>query len=204
MRLQPIENPRNLLARFAYWVSRQKFGKVMMPLKVVYARNAGLMWPSYQIEKTIEGRLSLDATLTTLIKVYLSMLNGCAFCKDIGLAQAVRKRLGSEKFRDLERFRESAAFTDLEKAALAFVEEANARTVTDSTFADLRHYFSEAEIVEITWVQAAEAYYNAISIPLGIESDGLHEMAERQRSGVKYCAPGWWRCRTNRFNGRCA
>ena len=114
------------------------------------------------------------------------MLNGCAFCKDIGLAQAVQKRLGTEKFRDLERFQESAAFTNREKAALAFVEEANAKRVADSTFTILRHHFNETEIVEITWVQAAEAYYNAMSIPLGIESDGLQELAENQRSGVKH------------------
>ena len=184
MRLEPIENPRGLLLKIAYWMSKRRFGKVLMPLKVVYARNPGLMWASNQIEKTMEGRLSLDATLTTLIKVYLSMLNGCAFCKDIALAQAVQKRLGTEKFRDLERFRESAAFTDREKAALAFVEEANAKRVTDSTFSVLKRHFDENEIVEITWVQAAEAYYNAMSIPLAIESDGLQSLAENQETGV--------------------
>lgn len=184
MRLEPIENPRGLLLKIAYWMSKRRFGKVLMPLKVVYARNPGLMWASNQIEKTMEGRLSLDATLTTLIKVYLSMLNGCAFCKDIALAQAVQKRLGTEKFRDLERFRESAAFTDREKAALAFVEEANAKRVTDSTFSILKRHFDETEIVEITWVQAAETYYNAMSIPLAIESDGLQSLAENQETGV--------------------
>ncbi len=180
MRLQPIEAPRSLLTRIAFWMSKRQFGKVLMPLKVIYARNPGLMWASYQIEKTMKGRLSLDAGLTTLIKVHLSMLNGCAFCKDIALAQAVQKRLGMEKFGDLERFRESAAFTDREKAALAFVEEANSKKVTDSTFSDLRRHFNETEIVEITWVQAAESYYNAMSIPLGIESDGLESLAENR------------------------
>ena len=155
-----------------------------MPLKVVYVRNPKLMWTSYQIDKTMEGSLSLDAMLIALIKVYLSMLNGCPFCKDIGLALAVQKRLGSEKFRDLECFRESAAFTDREKAALAFVEEANARKVTDSTFTILRLHFNETEIVEITWVAAAEAYYNAMSITLGIESDGLQKLAEN-KTGVR-------------------
>ena len=184
MRLKPIENPRNLLVRLAYWMSKRRFGKVLMPLKVAYARSPGLMWAAYQIERTMDGRLSLDASLTTLIKVHVSMRNGCAFCKDIALAQVVQQRLGTDKFRDLESYRESAAFTDREKAALAFVEEANARNVTDSTFSTLRCYFSEAEIVEITWVQAAEAYYNAMSIPLAIESDGLQELAKSRSSGA--------------------
>ncbi len=178
MRLQPIETPRSLLARIAFWMSKRMFGKVMMPLKVIYARNPGLMWTSYQIEKTMKGRLSLDVGLITLIKVRVSMLNGCAFCQDIALAQAVQKRLGMERFRDLEDFRDSSAFSDREKAALAYVEEAHAKRVADATFAELRRRFTDTEVVEITWVQAAEAYYNAMSVPLSIESDGLQNLAE--------------------------
>lgn len=178
MRVPPIENPPSVLAKFAYWISKRLFGKVIMPLKVVYARNPGLMWTGHQIEKTMERRLHLEPTLTTLVKVYLSMLNGCAFCKDIALAQAVQKQLGRDKFRDLARFRDSTAFTDREKAALAYVEEANAKHVTDDTFATLARHFNDVEVVELTWVQAAEAYYNALSVPLAIESDGLEQLAE--------------------------
>ncbi len=102
MRLEPIEKPRSLLAKIAYWMSKRQFGKIPMPLKVVYARNPRPMWASYQVEKTMNGRLSLDPILTTLIKVHLSMLNGCAFCKDIALAQAVQKRLGMENSETLD------------------------------------------------------------------------------------------------------
>ncbi len=185
MRLKPIENPRSLLAKLAYWMSKRQFGTVMMPLKVVYARNPGLMWASYQIEKTMERRLSVDPSLVVQIKVYLSILNGCAFCKDIALAQAVQKRLGIEKFCDLERFRESTAFTAREKTALAYVEEANAKRVANATFADLQRHFSDTEIVEITWIQAADAYYLAMSIPLDIESDGLQDLAESSGTEAK-------------------
>ncbi|MFQ5547662.1 MAG: carboxymuconolactone decarboxylase family protein [Woeseia sp.] len=183
MRLDPIENPGNIMSRIAYWISRRRFGKVITPLKVVYARSPGLMWVSQQIEKTMGGRLSLDTTLVTLIKAHLSMLNGCGFCEDIALAMAVQKRLGLDKFRHLDRFRESGAFTEREKAALSYVEEANSGEVRDSTFDNLRRHFDEREIVEITWVQAAEAYYNALSIPLEIGSDGLQSLAANSAAG---------------------
>ena len=68
MRLEPIENPRGLLLKIAYWMSKRRFGKVLMPLKVVYARNPGLMWASNQIEKTMEGRLRDPAGLTAEIR----------------------------------------------------------------------------------------------------------------------------------------
>ena len=35
MRVQPVEKPRGLVNRIAYWMSRRQLGKVMTPLKVV-------------------------------------------------------------------------------------------------------------------------------------------------------------------------
>ncbi len=39
-------------------------------------------------------------------------------------------------------------------------------------------HFSEREIVEITWVNALENYYNLLNLPLEIESDGFCAIAE--------------------------
>ncbi len=65
MRLKPIENPRKLLAKIAYWMSKRKFGKVLMPLKVVYARNPGLMWAylssNWVFSDSVNPRLSVEA-----------------------------------------------------------------------------------------------------------------------------------------------
>jgi alkylhydroperoxidase family enzyme len=40
--------------------------------------------------------------------------------------------------------------------------------VSDATFASLRKQFNDREIVEITWLNALENYYNLINIPLEI------------------------------------
>ena len=47
-----------------------------------------------------------------------------------------------------------------------------------ATFEALRRHFSEREIVEITWVNAVENYYNLINLPLGIESDGFCSLVQ--------------------------
>ena len=39
--------------------------------------------------------------------------------------------------------------------------------------------FSERELVELTWVQASETYFNVQAHPLGIPSDGLAAIARR-------------------------
>lgn len=48
-----------------------------------------------------------------------------------------------------------------------------AKTVSDETFEDLKKYFTEQEIVEITWINASENYFNLMAKPLGLTSDEL-------------------------------
>ena len=76
------------------------------------------------------------------------------------------------------RFRDSDLFSDREKAALAWTEEVTRhRNASDATFAELRKHFDERAIVELTWLNAVGNYYNLMAVPLGIESDGLMDMA---------------------------
>ena len=176
MRLSPIERPASALMRLAYRISRRQYGKVLAPLKVIYARKPRLLTISALIQRTLEKGLSLDPSLRLLVQAQAARLNGCTFCQDLALAEAVRRRLGAERFRDLADYRASPAFTERERAVLAFAEEATLRRqVSDETFAALRAHLSEKEIVEVVWVNAAENYFNLMAAVLRIESDGLAE-----------------------------
>ena len=183
MRLKPIENPGNILVKLAFWWSRKEFGKVIMPMKVIYARKPKLMFLANKIYQFQERNVSLEPSLRLLIQTQVSMLNGCGFCNDISLAQAVQKELGAEKFfalgDDVET--KTKAFTEKEQAVIAFVNEyAKNRRVSDETFEKLSQFFSETEIVEIVAMNAIEQYFNAFAVPFGIESDGLRRMAENR------------------------
>jgi alkylhydroperoxidase family enzyme len=73
---------------------------------------------------------------------------------DIGRAIAIREQWGMEKFDALVDYRTSPLFSERERAALAFAEQATLhKRVSDATFEKLRKHFSEREIVEITWLQ---------------------------------------------------
>lgn len=182
MRLEPIEKPVGLWMRVAYWMTRRKLGKVITPMKVVYARMPGVLRLANEMQKFEMKGIRLDPALHFLIATFVSQINGCSFCIDIARAMAVRKHLGTAKFNALADYRTSAAFSDRERAALAYVEEATRqRQVSDATFAALRTHFSEPEIVEITWLNAIHNYYNLINVPLEIEADGLTAIAEGQR-----------------------
>jgi AhpD family alkylhydroperoxidase len=133
LQIPPIERPRGLLMRFVYWLSRRQFGKVITPLKVIYACKPRLVFIARQFENTENG-LSLDPAIRYLVKVQVSRLNACRFCEDIGLAMAVKERIGAERSSALDEYRTSEAFSARERAALAFAEEATRdRKVTDET-----------------------------------------------------------------------
>ncbi|HYG14202.1 MAG TPA: hypothetical protein VEC12_00510 [Bacteroidia bacterium] len=71
-------------------------------------------------------------------------------------------------------FRTSNRFTEKEKALLAYLEEINlTKSATDETFSALKKHYTEKEIVEITWVNATENYFNLMAKPLGLQSDRL-------------------------------
>lgn len=180
-RLAPVDRPRNLLLRWAYTLSARQLGKAISPLKVIYARKPRLLTIAAQMARTLEHGLSLDPSLRLLIQVQAARLNGCSFCEDLALAQAVRARVGAERFAALDDFRTSQLFTARERAALSYTLEATRdRQVSDATFAELRTHFTETEIVEITWVNAAENYFNLQAHPLGIGSDDLLSLATRR------------------------
>ncbi|NJM53414.1 MAG: carboxymuconolactone decarboxylase family protein [Blastocatellia bacterium] len=98
MRLQSIENPKNLFIKIAYWFTKRQYGKVMSPLKVIYARKPELLSFAMKIAKFEEKQNSLSPELRLLIKVATATQNSCTFCQDIALAQAVKGKIGKEKF----------------------------------------------------------------------------------------------------------
>ncbi len=178
MRLDPIEKPTNPLLRIAYLLSRRQLGRVITPLKVIYARAPRLGLLGARIARILESGLSLEPELRLLVTTQSSMLNGCTFCADLHRAQAVQERIGLDKFRALPDFRTSPLFSDRERAVLAYTEEATVqRRVSDETFEALRAHASEREIVEITWLNAIGNYFNLLAVPLQIESDELLDLA---------------------------
>jgi AhpD family alkylhydroperoxidase len=179
MRLEPIEKPKGLMMRIAFWMTRRQLGKVITPMKVVNTRMPGSLKPSYELQKFQMKGIHLEPQLHFMVSMLAAQINGCGFCVDIGRAVAIRQRLTLEKFDALLEYRTSPLFSERERAALAYVEEATRhKRVSDATFEALRSHFSEREIVEITWLNALENYYNLINLPLEIESDGLCAIAE--------------------------
>jgi alkylhydroperoxidase family enzyme len=175
MRMDPIDRPPTLLARVMFFVLRRLLGRVPMPYRVVFTRIPQALFAHMMMVGVLDRRLRLDPDLRVLIESHVATLNGCTFCLDLVRALALRRNpMLRDKLGRLDAYRIDPAFSARERAALAYVESiTRTRRVDDATFAALRAEFDEREIVEITWVNALEQYFNAINGGLGIGSDGF-------------------------------
>ncbi|NIT57730.1 MAG: hypothetical protein GWN00_16315 [Aliifodinibius sp.] len=112
-------------------------------------------------------------------------MNGCDFCNDLAQAQAIQKAIGTEKFRTLDDYQISPQFSEAERAALSYVEEINLDSqVNHATFDELQKHFNETEIIEITWLNVIENYFNLLTLPLGIETNNLRPLVERHLNSL--------------------
>lgn len=55
---------------------------------------------------------------------------------------------------------------------MAYLEEVTlTKAASDDIFAELQRHYSARDIVEITWLNASENYFNLLAKPLGLTSD---------------------------------
>lgn len=82
---------------------------------------------------------------------------------------------GDAKVADLGGWRESRAFSELERVALEYAERMTytGQKVDDALFGRLKAHFSEPQIVELTAAIALENFRSKFNPALGVESQGF-------------------------------
>jgi alkylhydroperoxidase family enzyme len=172
--LAPIDRPKSWLVRRLFGLIAKRYGVVPTAFRVVYARSTFLALLSVIIGIGLLKALRVSRELAALIQISFATRNGCTFCADLHIAEAVIEQLGSARFRSLLEFESSDAYTPREKAALRYVKALHESLhIPDEVWTDLRAHFDERECVDIVWLCAIESYYNNMAIPLRIGSDQL-------------------------------
>lgn len=178
--LPPIEKPDGLIMKLVYALARRQFGKVLTPIKIVYARLPlafGIF--SSKISK-LDEKLTLPPETILLIREQVARLNVCLFCIDIARSFTIKALMNEAKFDALEQYRTSPLFTDAERAVLEYVTELTKdKNVDPSTFARMSTYYSERAICEVVWLVASEHFYNMTNIGLNIHSDMLCDISRK-------------------------
>ncbi|HKQ26991.1 MAG TPA: hypothetical protein VJT77_00240 [Burkholderiales bacterium] len=88
---------------------------------------------------------------------------------------------GDQKVADLGNWRESSAFSPLERVALEYADRMTytGQKVDDALFARLKDQFSEPQIVELTAAIALENFRSKFNPALGVESQGFCLLPKR-------------------------
>ena len=103
----------------------------------------------------------LDKTLTELIKLRASQINGCTYCIQLHINASRKIGVPSAKLDLIGAWRDAGVFTPRERAALAWTEELTlmaGNSVSDAIYVELQEQFTESEIAFLT---AAIANINA-------------------------------------------
>ena len=181
--LTPIDQPKGLMKKMAYYFTRKQFGKVLTPMKVHSARLPTAFGLFYAKVGQLDKKLTLPQEMTLLIRERVAQINICSFCMDIGRSFVIKALMNESKFDALDQYRTSTLFSDAGRAALDYVTElTKSKIVEPETFARLARYYSEREICEIVWLVASEHLYNMTNIGLNIHSDMLCDITKKGKA----------------------
>jgi AhpD family alkylhydroperoxidase len=140
----------------------------------------------YEAMMGIESYLQksgLDPKLRHLIEVRASQINGCAYCIDMHWKDARALGESEQRLYGLDAWQESPYYTDRERAVLAWTEAiTNIRDghVRDEVFEEVKKFFTEKEIGDLTLAVAQINMWNRVVIPARVPAGnyqpGMHEL----------------------------
>jgi len=122
----------------------------------------------------LEASGELPARLVDLVNMRVASLIGCGLCMDINRAVGGAHGVTLDEFSQLPSHAASPAFSEAEKAALAYADAmTNVGNVSDDVFAALRPHFGENAIVELSATIAFEICIATFNRALHIESQAI-------------------------------
>ena len=176
-RIEPLPPKRaGLLTRAMYRIAKRRYGQVPEPLTVV-AHHRGLLVAS-AVHETMAQRASrtLPASVRELAVLWTARTIGCSWCVDFGSMLQRLDGLDVERLKDIDSYATSPAYTDDERAAIAYADAitADPHTVTDEQVADLRARFGDAGTIELTYQIGLENMRARVNAALGITEQGFN------------------------------
>lgn len=117
-------------------------------------------------------KAGLDPVIYELIKMRGSQINGCSFCLNMHIEDAIKIGESQQRINLLSLWRDTPLFSERERAALALTEAVtliSENHVPDDVFNEARRLFSEDEIANITMAIVTINAWNRMNIAFGIE-----------------------------------
>ncbi|ETA07082.1 MULTISPECIES: carboxymuconolactone decarboxylase family protein [Gordonia] len=121
----------------------------------------------------------VDPKLKELAELKAAGMVSCEFCLDIGSALAASSGVTEQQMRDLPRYQNSTAYSDLEKLVIAYAEAMTLTPAVGDDLADLRRrlgaHLTETQIVELAMTVAWENQRARLNQSLGVRPTGMSD-----------------------------
>ena len=175
-----LDPPRTLSYRLASRFSRRRYGAVLDPVAAVgHNAKVGLAYGLFELQ--VERWRALDQGLKDLAVMMAAATIGCSWCMDFGYWESTMKHdVPAEKIRAVPQWRDSGAFTALERLVLEYAEAMTQTPpgVTDEMVQRLSGHLSQPQLVELTAIVAVENLRSRINAALGLTAQGFKDRCE--------------------------
>jgi AhpD family alkylhydroperoxidase len=122
------------------------------------------------LEHYLNTGTGLEPVLLDLVRLRVSLMNGCEYCIHLHESELRKLHEPEERIAGVADWRGAGAYTQRERAALAWAEavtniqEGHAE---DAVYAQMREHFSEVEAVNLTLAITTINAWNRLAIALG-------------------------------------
>lgn len=175
-RIEPLPPKRaGLLTRAMYRIAKRRYGQVPEPFAVA-AHHRKLMIASAMHETMVDrASKTLPVSVRELAVLWTARQIGCSWCVDFGSMLQRLDGLDVERLKEIDNYATAAAFTDDERAAIAYAAAmtTDPHTVTDEQVDDLRARFGDAGVFELTYQIGLENMRARVNSALGITEQGF-------------------------------
>ena len=122
------------------------------------------------LEHYLNTGTGFEASLLALVRLRVSLMNGCEYCIHLHTAELKKANETAERVDALAEWRSSSAYTQQERAALSWAEAlTNIQDghAPDAVYEEVQAHFSEVETANLTLVISTINAWNRIAIGLG-------------------------------------
>ncbi len=151
-----------------------------MEPRIKYAKVApGIYEPMFGLGNYLR-KSGLDESLTNLVCLRASQINGCAYCIDMHWKDLRSAGEGEQRLYGLDAWEESPYYSDRERAALAWTEAVtNIREgrVPDEVYEKVQKFFTEKELADLTLAVVTINGWNRLNIAARTEA-GTYQPAQ--------------------------
>lgn len=138
-----------------------------MPARLNFAKTAPGVVEAMRGLETYVRSTGLEAGLLELVKLRVSLINGCAYCVDMHTKDARAAGETEQRLYAVAVWREAPFFTERERAALAWAETVTSVAydhVPDAEFEAVRKQFTDKEVADLTLAIVAINGWNRLAI----------------------------------------